>query len=64
MVRPTLTDLNPVEYYSFMINLDTCNGSCNVLSQKICVPKKKKTTTNVKVLNKTKTTKKIYFMRL
>ena len=41
MVRPTLIDLNPVEYYSFMINLDKCNGSCNVLSQKICVPKKK-----------------------
>ena len=36
MVRPTLIDLNPVElrYYPFMISLDRCNGSCNVLSPK------------------------------
>ena len=29
MIRPTLIDLNPVElnYYSFMISLDECNGS-------------------------------------
>ena len=42
MVRPTLIDLNLVEpkYYSFMICLDKCNGSCNVLSSKICVLKK------------------------
>ena len=42
MVRSTLIDLNPIElkYYPFMIRLDECNGSCNVLSPKICVPKK------------------------
>ena len=39
MVRPTLIDLNHVElkYYPFMISLYKCNGSCNVLSPKICV---------------------------
>ena len=39
----TLIDLNPVElkYFPFMIRLDKCNRSCNVLSPKICVPKKK-----------------------
>ena len=52
MVRPTVVDLNPVElkYYLFMISLDKCNGSCNALSPKICVPKKTKDT-NVKVFN-------------
>ena len=42
MIRPTLIDLNSIElkYYPFMINLNKCNGSCNVLSPKICVPKK------------------------
>ena len=42
MVRPTLIDLNPFElkYYPFMISLHKCSGSCNVLSPKICVPKK------------------------
>ena len=44
MVRPTLIDMNPVglKYYSFMISLNKCTGSCNVLSPKICVPKKLK----------------------
>ena len=44
MVRPTLVDLNPVElkYYPFMISLDNCSESCNVLSPKICVPKETK----------------------
>ena len=44
MVRPTLIDLNPVElkYYPFMISLDKCSESCNVLSPKICVPKETK----------------------
>ena len=44
MVRPTLIDLNPVglKYYSFMISLDKCTRSCNVLSPKICVPKETK----------------------
>ena len=38
MVRPSLIDLNPVElkYYPFIISLDKCSGSCNVLSPKIC----------------------------
>ena len=42
MVRPTLTDLNPIElkYYPFMISLHQCNGSCRVLSPKICALKK------------------------
>ena len=45
MVRPTLIDFNHVElkYYPLMISLDKRNGSCNVLSLKICVPKKQKT---------------------
>ena len=43
MVSPTLIDLNPFElkYYPFMISLEQCSGSCNILSPKICVPKKK-----------------------
>ena len=34
MVRPTLIDMNPVglKYYSFLISLNKCTGSCNVLS--------------------------------
>ena len=41
---PSLIDLKPVElkYYQFIISLDKSSGSCNVLSPKICVPKKKK----------------------
>ena len=52
MVRPTLVDLNPFElkYYPFIISLDKCNRSCNVLSPKISVTKKKGI--NVKVFNK------------
>ena len=44
MVAPTFNNLNPAElkYYSFMISSNECNGSCNVLSSKICVPKKAK----------------------
>ena len=39
MVRPILIDLNLIElkYYPFMISLDKCKGSCNVLSPKIWV---------------------------
>ena len=40
MLRPI-----PFNYYSFMISLDKCNGSCNAvdyLSMKICVPSKMK----------------------
>ena len=45
--------MNPVEckYYSFMISLDKCNESCNVLSPKVCVPKETKDI-NVKAFNK------------
>ena len=55
MIRLTLIYLKPIElkYDAFMINLDTCNGSCNVvddLSTKICVPSKTKDV-NVKVFN-------------
>ena len=52
MVRPTLIDLNPVElkYDSLIISLDKCNGSCNVLSPKICALKETKDI-NVKVFN-------------
>ena len=44
MVRSTFIDLNPVDpkYYPFMISLDKCSGSCNVLSPEICVPKETK----------------------
>ena len=44
MVRPAINDLNLVElkYCPFMISLDKCSGSCNVLSPKICVPKETK----------------------
>ena len=55
MTRPTLTDLNSVElnYYLFMISLDTCDGSWNTvvdLSTKICIPSKTKDVI-VKVFN-------------
>ena len=41
-IGPNLVDLNPVKlrYYTFMISLDKCSGSCNVLSPKRCVSKK------------------------
>ena len=44
MIRPNLIDMNPVElkYYPFMISLNKCTGSCNVLSPKKCVPKERK----------------------
>ena len=52
IVRPTLIDLNLTElkYYPFMINLNICAGSYNVLSPKISVPKETKNI-NVKALN-------------
>ena len=42
---PTVINLNSVEikYYPFMISLDKCTGSCNVLSPKTCSKKKQKT---------------------
>ena len=48
MVRPTLIDVNPVKfkYYPFMFSIDKCDGSCNVLSPEICVPKE---TTDINV---------------
>ena len=52
MVRPTVIDLDPADlkYYPFMISLDKCNGGCNMLSLKICAPKKTKGI-NVKIFN-------------
>ena len=52
MIRLTLIDLSPVElkYYPFMISLDKCSESCNVLSPKLCVPKETKDI-NVKAFN-------------
>ena len=42
MTRPTIIDWNPfkLNYYSFMVSLEKCNGSFNVvddLSAKLCV---------------------------
>ena len=55
MISPAFINLNPIElnYYPFMIMLDKCNGSCNVvddLSTKISVPSEIKDV-NVKVFN-------------
>ena len=52
IVRPTIIDMNPVEfkYYPFMISLNKCTGSCNILSSKICVPKETKHI-NIKAFN-------------
>ena len=52
MVRPTLINFKPVElkYYPFMISLDKCKGSYNVLSPKLCFPKEPKGI-NVKAFN-------------
>ena len=52
MVILNLIHLNPVEpkYYPFMISLNKCTGSCNVLSPKICDPKETKDI-NVKAFN-------------
>ena len=52
MVRPTPINMNPVELrcYPFMISLNKCSGSCNVLYLKISVPKETKDI-NVKAFN-------------
>ena len=44
MVRLTLIDMNPVvlKYYPFMISINKCTGSCNVLSPKMRVAKETK----------------------
>ena len=44
-MQPTVIDLksNELYYYSLMVSLDRCNGSCNTLddfSSRICVPNK------------------------
>ena len=57
MIRPTLIDLNPAEvnYYSFMVSIDKCRGSCNAaydLSTKICASSKTKDI-NVEMFNLT-----------
>ena len=45
MVRATLTDMNSVElkYYTFMISLNKCTGSCNSYLQKYVFQKKQNT---------------------
>ena len=52
LVRPTLINLNTVQLklYPFMISLDNCSGTCNVLSQKIYVLKETKDI-NVKIFS-------------
>ena len=52
MVSPTLIDMSPVEvkYYPFIISLNKCTGSWNVLSPKICAPNEIKDI-NVKAFN-------------
>ena len=56
MIRPTLIDnLNPIDitHHPFIISLNKCNGSCNVvddLSTKIHAPSETKDV-NVKVFN-------------
>ena len=43
---------NELKHHLFMISLNKCTGSCNVLSPKICVPKETKNI-NVKAFNMT-----------
>ena len=69
MVRPILIELNPVElkYYPFMVSLDECSGSSNVLSPKIYVPKEAKEINGkvfnmITIKNEVKTNGKTYFM--
>ena len=52
MIRPTLIDINLVElkHYPFMISLNKCTGSCNVLPPKVCVSIETKDI-NVKAFN-------------
>ena len=44
MTVPTHTDMNPAKpkYYLFMVSLNKCTRSCNVLSSKTCVSKETK----------------------
>ena len=59
MVRPTLIYMNTVElkYYPFVINIDKCTGSCNVLPPKICVLKETKELTALDVITNKKEAK-------
>ena len=52
ITTPIPIDINPVglKYYPLMINLNKCNGSCNVLSAKIFVSKERKDI-NIKAFN-------------
>ena len=55
MLRPTLISLSnyKLNYYSLMVSLYTCDGSCNTVEDpfgRICVPNKKEDV-NLKVLN-------------
>ena len=55
MTWPTPIDLNSVElnYYPFVISLNKCNGSCNIVNElytKICVSSKT-IDINVKIFN-------------
>ena len=52
MARPILIDMNPVQLkcYLFIISLNKWTGSSDVLSPKICVPKKTRDI-NVKAFN-------------
>ena len=54
LVRPAIIDMNLVEVkcYPFMVSLNRCSGSCNVLFPKICVTKETKDI-NVKAFNLT-----------
>ena len=61
MVWPTISDLNPVDV-PFMISLDKCSGSCNVLSSKKYVFRKKQKT-HVKVFNMTTNKNKVKTMK-
>ena len=43
MFRTNFIDINPVELKNpFMTNSNKCNGICNILYPKICVPKETK----------------------
>ena len=46
MVRPIIINMNPNELksYLFVISLNKCTGSCNVLSQKLYVFQRKQKT--------------------
>ena len=44
IVRPTPVDMNPNElkYYSFMISLNKCTGSCSLISKNMCSKRNKR----------------------